>query len=249
MISRKLSRRCFTHICRTAPRAATMPRRPRRSCVRCVVLEWWRIRRLSSKLRLVSVRGRLHCEKDRCNSGSGLHLLYRSRCHLPDRHSCTRWRSAWPCQCILTLLNSRLACSSFGCCHLFVRPYVCSQRLVRIEVLHDTAIGGAFDSVLGRACSCGGLIESRNAENSTQGCNGYRSTGDPDLGSLFCFQPGPFPTCFRRISQYHAGSALVWLNVWRLHRGFFPCPRIYVWGRKTASNAGLGLGDCCLLHP
>jgi hypothetical protein len=115
---------------------------------------------------------------------------------------------------------------------------------MRIEVLHDTAIGVAFDTVLGRTCSCGCLIGNRNTQYSTQGCNGHRSTGDPDLGSLFCFEPGPFPPCFPRISQYHAGSALVWLNVWRLHCGFFPCPRIYLWGRKTASNACLGLGDC-----
>ena len=148
----------------------------------------------------------------------------------------------------MTLLKSRQACSSFGCCHLFARPYVCSQRLVRIEALHDTAIGVASDTVLGRTCSCGCLIGNRNAEYSTQGCNGHRSTGDPDLGSLFCFQPGPFPTCFRRISQYHAGSSLVWLNVWRLHRGFFPCPRIYLWGRKKASNACLGLADCRFPH-
>jgi len=146
--------------------------------------------------------------------------------------TCTRWPSAWRSQCILTLLKSRQACSSFGCYHLFARPYVCSRRLVRIEALHDTAIGVAFDTVLGRTCSCGCLIGNRNAEYSTQVCNGHRSTGDPDLGSLFCFQPGPFPTCFQRISQYHAGSALVWPNVWRLHRGFFPCPRIYLWGRK-----------------
>src|SRR5205814_5290398 len=62
------------------------------------------------------------------------------------------------------------------------------------------------------------------------------------------FQPGPFLTCFQRISQYHARSALVWLDVWRLHRGFFSCPRIYLWGRKTASNACLGLGDCRFPH-
>jgi hypothetical protein len=42
--------------------------------------------------------------------------------------------------------------------------------------------------------------------------------------------------------------ALVWLDVWRLHRGFFPCPRIYLWGRKKASNACLGLGDCRFPH-
>ena len=72
--------------------------------------------------------------------------------------------------------------------------------------------------------------------------------GDPDLVSLFCFQPGPLPTCFQWISQYHAGRALVWLNVWRLHRRFFPCPRIYLWGRKKASNACLGLGDCRFPH-
>ena len=70
----------------------------------------------------------------------------------------------------------------------------------------------------------------------------------PIWRSLFCFQPGPFLTCFQRISQYHAGSALVWINVWRLHRGFFPCPRIYLWGRKKASNACLGLGDCRFPH-
>ncbi len=66
--------------------------------------------------------------------------------------------------------------------------------------------------------------------------------------ALFCFQPGPFLTCFQRISQCPARSALVWLNVWRLHRGFFPCPRIYLWGRKKASNACLGLGDCRFPH-
>src|SRR5271163_3569948 len=147
-------------------------------------------------------------------------------------------------QCISTLLKSRRACSSFGCCHLFARPYVCSRPLVRREVLHDRAIGGASGSVLGRTCSCGCLIGNRKTECSTQVCNDHRSTGDPDLGSLFCFQPGPFLTCFRRISQCHAGSALVWLDVWRLHRGFFPGPWICLWGRKQASNAWLGLGDC-----
>ena len=118
----------------------------------------------------------------------------------------------------------------------------------RIEVLHDTAIGGAFGSVLGRACSCGCLVGSRKTEYSTQVCNGHRSTGDPDLGSLFCFQPGPFPTCFQRISQYHAGRALVWLDVWRLHRSFFPCPRLCLRGCKKASNACVGLGDCRVPH-
>ena len=43
-------------------------------------------------------------------------------------------------------------------------------------------------------------------------------------------------------------SALVWLDVWRLHRGFFPCARIHLWGRKKASNACLGLGDCRFPH-
>src|SRR5438477_511463 len=122
------------------------------------------------------------------------------------------------------------------------------RRLRRIEAWHDTAIGGAFDSVLGRACSCGCLVGNRKTECSTQLCNGHRRAGDPDLGSLFCFQPGPFLTCFQRISQYHARSALVWLDVWRLHRGFSPCPRIYLWGRKKASNACLGLGDCRFPH-
>ena len=146
------------------------------------------------------------------------------------------------------MLKFRQACSSFGCCHRFAQPYVCLRPLVRKEALHDTAIRVALDSDPGRTCRCGCLIGNRNTEYSTQGGNGHRSTGDPDLGSLFCFQPGPFPTCFPRISQYHAGSALVWLNVWRLHRGFFPCPRIYLWRRKTASNACLGLGDCRFLH-
>src|SRR5712672_1085368 len=49
-------------------------------------------------------------------------------------------------------------------------------------------------------------------------------------------------------SQGRARSALVWLDVWRLHRGFFPCPRICLWGRKKASNAGLGLGACRFPH-
>src|SRR6202451_276084 len=92
-------------------------------------------------------------------------------------------------QCISTLLKSRQACSCFGCCHLFARPYVCSRCLVRIEVLHDTAIGGAFDSVLGRAGSCGCLVGNRKTECSTQVCNGHRRTGDPDLGRLFWFSP------------------------------------------------------------
>src|SRR6185437_14929614 len=67
------------------------------------------------------------------------------------------------------MLKSRLASSSSGCCHLFARPYVCSRRVGRIEELHDTAIGGAFDSVFGRDCSCSCLVESRNTEDSTQG--------------------------------------------------------------------------------
>jgi len=29
---------------------------------------------------------------------------------------------------------------------------------------------------------------------------------------------------------------------------YFPCPRIYLWGRKKASNACLGLGDCRFPH-
>ena len=148
------------------------------------------------------------------------------------------------CLCSSTGRRARLS----GCCHLFARPYVCSRRLVRIEVLHDTAIGGAFGSVFGRNCSCGCLIENGNAEDSTPICNGHRGTGDPDLGALFCFRPGPFPTCYQRISQCDARSALVWLDVWRLHRGFFPCPRIYLRGRKKASKACLGLGDCRFPH-
>jgi len=55
-------------------------------------------------------------------------------------------------------------------------------------------IGGAFDSVLAGLVSCGCLVGNRKTECSTQVCNGHRSTGDPDLGSLFCFQPGPFLT-------------------------------------------------------
>jgi hypothetical protein len=110
------------------------------------------------------------------------------------------------------------------------------------------AIGGAFHSVFGRNCNCGCLIGNGNAEDSTPICNGHRGAGDPDFGALFCFRPGPFPTCHQRISQCDAGRALVWLNVWRLHRGFFPCPRIYLRGRKKASKACLGLGDCRFPH-
>src|ERR1700758_1177175 len=40
----------------------------------------------------------------------------------------------------------------------------------------------------------------------------------------------------------------LWLDVWRLHRGFFPCPWICLWRRKEASNACLGLGDCRFPH-
>ena len=113
---------------------------------------------------------------------------------------------------------------------------------LRIEVLHDTAIGGAFDSVFGRNGSCGRLIGNGNAESSTPIRNGHRGTGDPDLGALFCFRRGPFLTCHPRISQCDAASALVWLNVWRLHRGFFPCPRICLRGRKKASESLPGPG-------
>src|SRR5205807_9579537 len=167
--------------------------------------------RMPRSLRCLRIIPR-QCASTTCNSRSGLHLLQHSPCHSSDRHSCTRWPSAWRSQCILTLLKSRQACSSFGCCHLFARPYVCSLRLIRIEVSHDTAIGGAFGSVLGRACSCGCLVGNRKTECSTQVCNGHRCIGDPDLGSLFCFQPGPFLTRCQGISQYHARRALVWLD-------------------------------------
>ena len=54
---------------------------------------------------------------------------------------------------------------------------------------------------------------------------------------------------FAGISQRHAGSALVWLNVWRLHGGFFPCPRLHLWGRKKGvRNACVGLGACRFPH-
>ena len=122
-----------------------------------------------------------------------------------------------------------------------------AHDVVRKEALYDTAIRVASDTVLGRTCRCGCLIGNRNTEYSAKGCNGHRSTGDPDLGSLFCFQPGPFTTYLGRASQYHVGIAVVWLSVWRLHRGFFPCPRICLWGRQTASHACLALGDRCFL--
>src|SRR5262249_17868466 len=83
-----------------------------------------------------------------------------------------------------------------------------------------------------------------NTEDSTQVCHGHCSNDDPDLGCLFCFQPGPFPPCFQGFFEYHAGCALVCLDLCRLPRGFFSCPRIYLWRRKTASNACLGLGVC-----
>src|SRR5579862_1744660 len=183
-----------------------------------------------------------------CHSGTGLHLLEDSRCHLSDRNSCTRWPGAWRTLCILSLLISGLAYSSFGCCHHFARPYVCSRRLVRRGGWHDRAISGAVDSGFGRNCSCECLIRNGKAKDSTPICNGRCSTGDPDLGALFCFRPGPFSTCQQRISQCDAGSAFVWPNVWRLHRSFFPCPRIYLRRRKKASKACLGLGDCRFPH-
>jgi len=38
---------------------------------------------------------------------------------------------------------------------------------------------GAFDSVLGRACSCGCLVGNRKTECSTQLCNGHRRLAIP----------------------------------------------------------------------
>ena len=68
------------------------------------------------------------------------------------------------------------------------------------------------------------------------------------FGCSISLQARAVPCLPPRISQCDAGSALVWLNVWRLHRGFFPCPRIYLRGHKKASKACLGLGDCRFPH-
>ena len=83
-------------------------------------------------------------------------------CQSSERHFSTRWPSTLWSQCISTMLKSRKACSSSGCCRRSAQPYVCSRPLLRKEVLHDTAIGGAFGRVPGRARSCGCPLTNRN---------------------------------------------------------------------------------------
>jgi len=60
-----------------------------------------------------------------------------------DRRLSTRWQAPDGPNVFATA-QSRQACSSLAAAIFFARPYVCSRRLVRIEVLHDAAISGAL---------------------------------------------------------------------------------------------------------
>jgi len=86
-----------------------------------------------------------------------------------------------------------------------------------------------------------GVCCDRNTEYSTQVCMAIAALATR-LRSFILLPAGAVPfLASKGLLSTMPGRALVWLNVWRLHRGFFPCPR-YIYGTQKGVKCLLGPG-------